>query len=95
MRRRQYYEAGGDGVAERLAGDAGATDLEGASKPFRSRFRAFSERFEAFSWPKATAVLITFNEDDFQKLVLNEQGDLEARVELHELGDRVLLFEAS
>ena len=31
-----------------------------------------------FEWHKATAILITFDEDDFQKLVLNENGDIHA-----------------
>ena len=29
-----------------------------------------------FNWHKATAILMTFDEDDFQKLVLNENGDI-------------------
>jgi hypothetical protein len=29
-----------------------------------------------FGWPKAAAILMTFDEDDFQKLVLNENGDI-------------------
>ena len=29
-----------------------------------------------FEWHKAIAILVTFDEDDFQKLVLNEDGDI-------------------
>lgn len=29
-----------------------------------------------FAWHKAAAILMTFDEDDFQKLVLNENGDI-------------------
>eukprot|EP00435_Cladocopium_sp_Y103_P013103 s3271_g3.t1 len=31
---------------------------------------------QLFDWPKAAAILMTFDEDDFQKLVLNENGDI-------------------
>ena len=32
--------------------------------------------YQLFEWPEATAILMTFDEDDFQKLVLNENGDI-------------------
>ena len=34
------------------------------------------EMLRLFNWPKAAAILMTFDEDDFQKLVLNENGDI-------------------
>lgn len=52
--------------------------MQPAERALKSIWQAMVVRkvCQLFEWHKATAILITFDEDDFQKLVLNENGDI-------------------
>mmetsp|Transcript_44962 Transcript_44962/g.71457 ORF Transcript_44962/g.71457 Transcript_44962/m.71457 type:complete len:452 (+) Transcript_44962:81-1436(+) len=52
--------------------------MQPAEKALQNIWQAMVVRkvCQLFDWPKAAAILMTFDEDDFQKLVLNENGDI-------------------